>query len=99
MSDHRDGGGLPIVGILAALLILPVGAWVFLAASPAPRAVPGAPLPATSTATAASSIESGSALEQAEIEDSVEAEPEASSSNEAPNEEVVPGESAEADSE
>jgi hypothetical protein len=97
MSDHRDGGGLPIVGILAALLILPVGAWFFLAASPAPTAVRSAPVPATPTAL--SPVESGSALGQDELEDSVEAAPEASSSKEAPNEEVVPGESTEADSE
>jgi hypothetical protein len=99
MSEQQDGGGLPIVGILAAVLILPVVAWMFLASSapPAVLTVPvssmSVPVTSRTPATTLSPAESGSTLEEGEIEEPQVTDPEDSSETEAPSEGATPDES------
>lgn len=47
MSDHQDRGGLPIVGILAVLLVLPAAGWLLFSTNAAPSAPPAVHTPTT----------------------------------------------------
>ena len=50
MSDHQNGGGFPVVGILGVLVVLPVAGWLFFSASAAPSSPPAIPIHTPSTA-------------------------------------------------
>ena len=50
MSDHQNGGGLPVVGILGVLVVLPVAGWLFFSASAAPTSAPSVPIHTPATA-------------------------------------------------
>lgn len=65
MSDHQSGGGLPVVGILGVLVVLPVAGWLFFSTNAAPSSPP--PVPIHTPATAPIPVrEAGSSIVPAE---------------------------------
>ncbi len=105
MSDHQNGGGLPVVGILAVLIVLPLAGWVLFASSAAPPAVLTTPV--HTPATAPISREAGSSvvpeeelpLEEIDASAGEAAEEAPAESSEAPTESTSPEASTETNGE